>query len=99
MNQYSRLYQDLVLLAKEMGFRVYHKKTPKFAGACVDTFSKKIQIDPIYRNKLKGSVMLAHEIGHWVDLCNGKHLPFFWNADPAPKTIEKVIDEAEWSAL
>jgi hypothetical protein len=102
VNQYIKLYQSMVQLAKEEGVRVYHGKR-NLNMATIHSSSKPrwMHVSSRIKNTLFGAFMIGHELGHWDHQKKGyfpkhynKHKNEFKNK-PLPISL---IRDVEWSA-
>jgi len=75
MNQYIKLYQDLIDIIEMLGGKVKHLNLKK--AGYFDYSKKEIIVAHKHKNKLWGCFLLAHELGHLVDFSNGKFKNWF----------------------
>ena len=75
MNQYTKLYQDLIDVIQMLGGKVKHLNLKK--SGYFQYSNKQIGMPHKDRNTLRGCYLLAHELGHFIDFENGKFKKWF----------------------
>lgn len=99
MNQYSRVYQDILNILKSYGARVVHLSNVKKFGARIHHRQPPLVVArKEYKNTLWGCYALGHELGHLIDNYYKKYQNFFHNY--GDRFISPfIIKQAEWSAV
>lgn len=82
-------------VAKEFGYKVRHLKMKDLNWAFSYPAKKLILINRKIKYTLVGSACLGHEIGHLIDLEDGRYLDYFY---PKKGISESLIKKAEWAA-